>query len=201
MQALTKYPSGGADVLMGSVCTNNDTLWQALNHAHISLGYGVSGNDAEAVLRGLPSIELRYEAQGKAALQLARWMQSRPEVGQVWHPALPESPGHEHWKVLVEPVAGMVQVGGACLFSVLFKPCYSREQVQAFVDRLQLFGIGYSWAGPMSLAVPYRMKHSRSLGWPDQHAALVRFAIGLESVADLQNDLAQALAGMREGLA
>ena len=83
--------------------------------------------------------------------------------------------------------------GAACLFSVVFQPQYSAAQVDAFVDALQFFGIGYSWAGPMSLAVPYNMSRSRSLGLPYSEGHLVRFAIGLEAEADLRADLAQAL--------
>ena len=80
-----------------------------------------------------------------------------------------------------------------CLFSVVFKDCYTQDQVDAFVDALQLFGIGYSWAGPMSLAVPYDMTHSRNLALPYAGGQLVRFALGLEDEADLRADIEQAL--------
>ena len=98
----------------------------------------------------------------------------------------PGSPGHAHW---CELSAG----GAACLFSAVFQPQYSAAQVDAFVDALELFGIGYSWAGPMSLAVPYNMSRSRSLGLPYEAGHIVRFAIGLEAADDLQADPAQAL--------
>ncbi|MFN3302386.1 MAG: PLP-dependent transferase [Roseateles sp.] len=187
MQALTKYPSGGADVLMGSVCTRDKRLHDRLNHAHEHLGYGLGQNDVELVLRGLPTLQLRYEAQDRATRQLASWMAGRPEVARVFHPALPGSPGHQHWLA----VGG----GGAgCLFSVAFKPQYGPAQVDAFVDALQLFGIGYSWAGPMSLAVPYDMGRSRNLPLPFEGRTLVRFAIGLEDAGDLRADIEQALA-------
>lgn len=187
MQALTKYPSGGADVLMGSVCTRDKRLHDRLNHAHEHLGYGLGQNDVELVLRGLPTLQLRYEAQDRVTRQLASWMAGRPEAARVFHPALPGSPGHEHWLA----VGG---AGAACLFSVAFKPEYSAKQVDAFVDALQLFGIGYSWAGPMSLAVPYDMSRSRNLPLPFEGRTLVRFAIGLEDGADLRADIEQALA-------
>ncbi|MDT8999206.1 PLP-dependent transferase [Paucibacter sp. APW11] len=186
MQALTKYASGGADVLMGAVCTRDGQLHNRLNDAHEHLGYGLGQNDVELVLRGLPTLELRYRAQDASTRALARWMQARPEVAQVLHPALPGSPGHEYWQALSSG-------GAACLFSVVFKPEYSAADVDAFVDALQLFGIGYSWAGPMSLAVPYDMSRSRSLGLPYAAGRLVRFAIGLEAEADLRADLEQAL--------
>lgn len=190
MQALTKYPSGGADVLMGSVCTRDRKLHDRLNHAHEHLGYGLGQNDVELVLRGLPTLQLRYETQDRVTRQLASWMADRPEVARVFHPALPGSPGHENWLA----VGG---AGAACLFSAVFKPEYSAAQVDAFVDALQLFGIGYSWAGPMSLAVPYDMSRSRDLPLPFDGGTLVRFAIGLEDVADLQADITQALSALR----
>lgn len=186
MNALTKYPSGGADVLMGSVCTRDAALHERINHAHEHLGYSVGQNDVELVLRGLPTTELRYRAQDATTRALAAWMQAQPSVAQVLHPALPGSPGHAHW-------LASSQGGAACLFSVIFKPEFSAAQVDAFVDALALFGIGYSWAGPMSLAVPYDMSRSRNLALPYAEGQLVRFAIGLEAEADLRADLAQAL--------
>ena len=186
MNALTKYPSGGADVLMGSVCTCDAALHERINHAHEHLGYSVGQNDVELVLRGLPTTELRYRAQDVTTRALAAWMQAQPEVAQVLHPALPGSPGHAHWLVTSS-------AGAACLFSVIFKPAFGAMQIDAFVDALTLFGIGYSWAGPMSLAVPYDMRRSRNLARPYAEGQLVRFAIGLEAEADLRADLAQAL--------
>ncbi|MCV2363601.1 PLP-dependent transferase [Paucibacter sp. DJ1R-11] len=186
MHALTKYPSGGADVLMGSVCTRDLALHERMNYMHEHLGYGLGQNDVELVLRSLPTLELRYRAQDATTRALAAWMQAQPAVAQVLHPALPGSPGHAHWREVSS-------AGAACLFSAVFQPQYSAAQVDAFVDALQFFGIGYSWAGPMSLAVPYNMSRSRSLGLPFREGHLVRFAIGLEAEADLRADLAQAL--------
>ncbi len=186
MQALTKYPSGGADVLMGAVYTRDQALHDRLNDCHEHLGYGLGQNDVELVLRGLPTLELRYRAQDASTRQLARWMQAQPQVAQVLHPALPGSPGHAHW-------CELSRGGAACLFSAVFQPQYTAAQVDAFVDALELFGIGYSWAGPMSLAVPYNMSRSRSLALPYEAGHIVRFALGLESADDLQADLAQAL--------
>ncbi len=186
VQALTKYPSGGADVLMGSVVTNSEALHQRLHFCHMRVGYGVSGNDAELVLRGLSSIALRYAAQDAATRQLAAWLQTQPQIATVLHPALPGSPGHEVWKRDCS--------GAACLFSAVFQPEFTQARIDLFCDSLQLFKIGYSWAGPLSLCVPYDMPALRSVArWP--HAGgLVRFSVGLEALADLQADLAQALA-------
>ncbi|MBY0234368.1 MAG: PLP-dependent transferase, partial [Burkholderiaceae bacterium] len=164
-------------------------LHERLNHMHEHLGYGLGQNDVELVLRALPTLELRYRAQDASTRALAQWMLSRPEVAQVLHPALPDSPGHAYWRQTSS-------AGAACLFSVIFKPEYSAVQVDAFVDALSLFGIGYSWAGPMSLAVPYDMGRSRSLPSRLAPGRVVRFAIGLEAAADLQADLTQALAAL-----
>ncbi|MDQ3059859.1 MAG: PLP-dependent transferase [Pseudomonadota bacterium] len=185
VQALTKYPSGGADVLMGSVVTNSEALHHRVHFCHMRVGYGVSGNDAELVLRGLNSVALRYAAQDAATRQLAAWLQGQPQIVAVLHPALPGSPGHEAWKRDCS--------GAACLVSAVFKPEFTQQRIDRFCDSLQLFKIGYSWAGPLSLCVPYDMPALRSVK-PWAHAGgLVRFSVGLEAVSDLQADLAQAL--------
>jgi cystathionine beta-lyase len=185
MQALTKYPSGGGDVLMGSVTTRDPRLNERIKIAHMHLGLGLGANDAEAVLRSLPTLALRYAAQDLAGRQLAAWLGARPEVARVLHPAVEGSPGHEHWRGTCTAAAG--------LFSVLLDERYAAQQVDRFCDALRLFRLGYSWAGPVSLVVPYEM----SLLRPGHHGLrghLVRFSVGLEAVADLQADLAQALA-------
>ena len=185
MQALTKYPSGGADVLMGSVVTRDHALHQQLLMTHMRLGLGVSGNDAELVLRGLPTMALRYAAQDAATRELATWMQVQPGVVQVLHPALPGSPGHVTWSRDAK--------AAACLFSVVFDESFSQTRIDAFCDSLQLFKLGWSWAGPISLCAPYNVSSIRTQGFPHK-GSLVRFAVGLEGVGDLRADLAQALA-------
>jgi cystathionine beta-lyase len=193
VQALTKYPSGGGDVLMGSVVTREEALHLKLALCHMRLGWGVGGNDAEAVLRSLPSLHLRYRAQDAAARELARWLAACAQVAQVLHPALDGSPGHAHWRA----VCGE-QGLAAGLFSIVFQPQYSPERVDAFCDALRLFRLGYSWGGPTSLVVPYKVPAMRSAAvavWP--HAGtLVRFSVGLEEVADLRADLEQALGAL-----
>jgi cystathionine beta-lyase len=181
--ALTKFPSGGGDVLMGSVTTRDHGLHLRLKGTHMRMGWGVGMNDVEAVLRGLPSLALRYAAQDAASRTLAQWWQQQPQASQVLHPALPGSPGHAHWRSHCTQAAG--------LFSVVFDERYERAQVHAFVDALTLFKLGYSWAGPVSLAVPYDFAVIRpGSRW---RGTLVRFSLGLEDVQDLQADLAQAL--------
>ena len=191
--ALTKYPSGGGDVLMGSVITRDAALHLKIKLCHMRLGLAVGANDAEMVLRSLPSITLRYRAHDEATRALAAWCQTQSAFVQVLHPALSESPGHGFWKALCDRPDG----GAACLFSVVFAPHFSQDQVDAFCDALQLFRLGYSWAGPVSLVVPYDLRSMRTV-WPAEIAqgTVVRFSVGLEAVADLQADIAQALRAM-----
>jgi cystathionine beta-lyase len=186
MQALTKYPSGGGDVLMGSLTTRDEALHERLKMSHMRHGWGVAGNDAELVLRSLPSIALRYHAQDAIGRELVKWLATRPEISRVLHPALPGSPGHEHWASTCTAAAG--------LFSVMFDPRYEPAVVDRFVDALHLFRLGYSWAGPCSLVVPYNLPSMRSPA--PYEGTLVRFSVGLESVADLRADLEQALMAM-----
>ncbi len=191
VHALTKYPSGGGDVLMGSVITRDPAVHLQLKLTHMRLGLGVAANDAELVLRSLPTVKLRYNAHDAATRELAQWCLGRSEFAQVLHPALPHSPGHAHWKALC---SSGDRDGAAGLFSVMIAPQFNQTQVDAFCDALKLFKLGYSWGGPMSLVVPYDLASIRP-HWPAhlQHGTLVRFSIGLEAVADLQADLAQAL--------
>ena len=189
MQALTKYPSGGGDVLMGSVVTRDANLHTRILGTHMRLGLGVAANDAELVLRALPSLALRYAAADAAGRQLATWCAQQAAFSQVLHPALVGSPGHTHWAAQCSAAAG--------LFSVMVNPRFSATQVDTFVDALKLFRIGYSWAGPMSLVVPYDLASMRS---PVPFAGtLVRFSVGLEDVVDLQADIAQALQVLQAG--
>jgi cystathionine beta-lyase len=192
--ALTKYPSGGGDVLMGSVVTRNPALHLKLKLTHMRFGFGVGMNDVEAVLRALPSIDIRYKAHDVATRTLAAWAQTQSEFVQVLHPSLPESPGYSHWMSLTGGKPGTA----AGLFSVMLDPRFDQNAVDAFCNALRLFKIGYSWGGPISLVVPYELESMRA-GWPAHllRGTLVRFSVGLEDVEDLQADLAQALLALR----
>ncbi len=197
VHALTNYPSGGADVLMGSVATAQPTLFEALRRAHHLLGLGVAANDVELVLRGLPSMALRYQAQDQTTRALAQWLVQQQGhfagLVQVLHPALPDSPGHGHWQALTQGR------GAASLVSLLFAESVTQAQVDAFCDALQRFRIGYSWGGPVSLVMAYDLQGQRPLSGhrlPGRH--LVRLVIGLEALEDLQADLWQAAGALRE---
>lgn len=183
MQALTKYQSGGSDVLMGALITRDTALHRKLEAAHMRLGFGIGMDDAYLVLRSLPTLKLRFAAHDDGARKVAAWLKGRPEIARVLHPALPECPGHEFWRRDFSGAGG--------LFSVIFDARYSEAQTDRFVDSLKLFKIGFSWGGSNSLAVPYRMQAMRS-DWPDA-GQLVRLNIGLEDPDDLIMDLEQAL--------
>ena len=178
MHALTKYQSGGADLLMGAVITRDKAVNERLAQAHMRLGLGVGADDAYLVMRGLPTMKLRFEAHDAGARKLASWLKARPEIAKVLHPAFEDCPGHANWKRDFKGAGG--------LFSVLFDSRYSEAQVDAFVDALTLFGIGYSWGGPNSLVMPYRIRAIRDR-WLDA-GVLVRFNVGLEDVGDLIAD-------------
>jgi cysteine-S-conjugate beta-lyase len=177
MQALTKYVGGHSDLLLGTVTVRDEAIYEKLGAAHSVLGYNASPDDCSLALRGLQTLGVRLSAIQRSALEVARWLSQRPEVERVLHPALPSCPGHEFWK--------RDFTGSSGVFSIVFKPGPSQEQVFAFVDALELFEVGYSWAGVTSLAVSYTIR-------PYEHR-IVRFSIGLESTEDLIADLEQAL--------
>ena len=181
MHALTKYQSGGADLLMGAVITRDRALNDRLALAHMRLGLGVSPDDAYLVQRGLPTMKMRFERHDASARELAAWFKARPEIAKVLHPAFEDCPGHAFWQ------RDFTGAGG--LLSVVFDARLDEAQVDRMVDALTLFGIGYSWGGPNSLVMPYRINSLRDQ-W--EGGVLVRFNVGLEDPADLIADLARA---------
>jgi cystathionine beta-lyase len=188
IHALTKYPSGGGDVLMGSVICRDEALYRTLALSRSRVGHGVGVNDVEAILRSLPSLPLRYEAQDQAGRAFAAWCATVPEFARVLHPALPQSPGHDHWRSHCRAAAGLV--------TVEVDPRFTSAQVDAFVDALRLWRIGWSWGGPASLAVPYQAPAIRDRATP-YRGTLVRFCLGLEAIDDLIADAEQALSVFR----
>jgi cystathionine beta-lyase len=193
IHALTKYPSGGGDVLMGSIVTRSDALARTMKLSHMRLGTGVGANDVETLLRSLPTLEMRYTAQDQHARELARWCESQSAFAQVLHPALTQSPGHVHWQKLCTSEK-YPEGRSAGIFSVVVDPSFTSAQVDAFCDALRIFKIGYSWGGPMSLVVPYQKNNIRTLPAPHLHdGTVVRFCIGFEDVVDLKADIEQAI--------
>ncbi|QYD70626.1 cystathionine beta-lyase [Paraburkholderia edwinii] len=192
VQALTKYQSGGADVLMGATITADKALHHKLKLARMRMGLGVSSDDCSLVLRSLPTMQVRFEQHDRTALSLARWLKTRPEIAAVLHPALPDCPGHEFYQ------RDFTGAGG--LFSVVFDERYSAAQIDTFCESLELFAIGWSWGGVASLVMPYDVASMRSASaWP-YRGTLVRFFMGLEDEADLRADIEHCL-GALEALA
>jgi cystathionine beta-lyase len=183
MQALTKYIGGHSDLLLGSITTRDKNLFESLGAAQQLVGTAVSPDEASLALRGMKTLAVRLKAIEASALQLARWLAERPEIQLVLHPALPSCPGHEFWKRDFS--------GSTGVFAIVFKPEFRKDKVLAFVDALDLFEIGYSWAGVTSLAVAYDFRGNKNR--PDYGHRIVRLNIGLEDVNDLQADLSQAL--------
>jgi cysteine-S-conjugate beta-lyase len=187
MQALTKYVGGHSDLLLGSITVRDEASYCRLGATHQLVGCAASPDDCSLALRGLKSLAVRLKAIEESALQLANWLAERPEVELVLHPALPSCPGHELWK--------RDFTGSTGVFSIVFKPRFTKQQVLGFVNALQLFEIGYSWAGVTSLAVAYDFHSTRNR--PDYGARIVRLSVGLEDVQDLRADLSQALGKMQ----
>ncbi|WP_180095312.1 MULTISPECIES: PLP-dependent transferase [unclassified Acinetobacter] len=188
VHALTKYPSGGGDILMGSVVTRDQHLHHQLFRMHAIQGICVSGDDVAQVQRSLASMQLRYEHQAQSCLQLLNWLKLQPQFAQVLHPADATSAGHAYWKEICR------DGHSAGLVSVIFKPEYDLAAVRQFCDALSLFKLGFSWGGPVSLVMLYDLKSMRTL--EHSHLAeglLVRFCIGLEHPADLIQDIQNAL--------
>ena len=188
VHALTKYPSGGGDMLMGSVVTRDKALHHQLFRMHALQGVSVSGDDVAQVQRSLASMQLRYEAQSHSALQLLDWLKQQAQFSQVLHPADPDNISHQYWQAVCQ------EQHSAGLVSVIFDAKYSLQDIRQFCDALQLLKLGFSWGGPLSLVMLYELQHMRSLEHTHLHSGiLVRFCIGLEDTQDLIQDIQQAL--------
>lgn len=191
IQALTKYVGGHSDVFMGSAAARDPALVRKLNDGVLHLGWAVSPDDAYQMLRGLRTLPARLEQQGRNSLQVADWLAAQRGVAAIYHPALPSFPDHDLWK--------RDFTGTASLFTFALQPG-PEAAVNAFLDALRLFGLGFSWGGFESLAISVdpqlkqrRFKHA----YP---GPLVRLHVGLEEPADLIEDLRQALDAYRAAL-
>jgi cysteine-S-conjugate beta-lyase len=184
--ACTKYISGHSDLMMGSV-TAAPSRWERLARTGQAFGQYVSPDDAFLAARGLRTLGVRLRQHELGAVKVARWLKDQPQVGQILHPALDGSPGHELWARDFQ--------GSSGLFSFALKGT-AREARDRFVERLELFGIGYSWGGFESLAVPADADQLRTASSRSYDGPLVRLHIGLEDPDDLIAELAQSLAGL-----
>ena len=186
IQALTKYVGGHSDVLLGSITVNSEEDHLIVRGAATQMGHFAAPDDCWLALRGARTMPVRLRQQEESGLAVARWFEGRPEVQRVLHPALPSHPQHVLFKR---------DFTGACsLFGVVFQPRYTEAEIFRFIDSLKLFGIGASWGGYESLALPTTGFVTRTATNPDLGGYTVRIHIGLEDVADLIADLEQGLA-------
>ena len=192
LMSLTKHVGGHSDLMMGSA-TAGEALYGKLRTASQYLGQVVSPDDAALALRGLRTMALRLERSTASALEIAAWLQQRADVAQVLCPMLPGSPGHELW---LRDFAG-----GCGLFSFVLRGANPAARAR-FIDALELFGIGYSWGGFESLAIPFDPGRVRTampwppVSWDAQDRLGIRLSIGLEDPADLRHDLDRAFAAL-----
>lgn len=188
IQAGTKYLGGHSDVNLGLVAANEKT-WPALKEAHGTMGLCVGPDDIFLGLRGLRTMAVRLDRQMESAIAVASWLEARPEVSRVLYPALPNDPGHELWK--------RDMTGASGLFAIVLNDWPVSDAI-AFVDALELFGIGASWGGFESLAIlAHPRKHRTAARWSAE-GPLIRIHIGLEDPADLIADLEAGLTRVAE---
>ena len=179
IQAGTKYIGGHSDVMLGTVSANQAT-WERLSETVHALGLCVGPDDTYLGLRGLRTMGVRLAHHHQAGLKVAHWLAARPEIARVLHPALESCPGHSVWRRDFSGASG--------LFSIVFKPV-AQNAVHAFVNALDLFGIGASWGGFESLAIPFDCTSIRTATKWMPGGPTVRLHIGLEDVDDLIRDL------------
>lgn len=180
----TKYQGGHSDVMLGSISAN-EAAWPALKTLHRNLGLQAGTEEIWLTLRGLRTMGVRLDRHEKSALEVARWLQGRPEVARVLHPALPDDPGHAIWKRDFGRSNG--------LFAFVLNG--DDSQCKAFLDALELIGLGYSWGGFESLAALGELTHCRTVR-PWTEGPLVRLHVGLEDVADIEADLERGFRAM-----
>jgi cystathionine beta-lyase len=187
VEAGTKYLSGHADLLLGLVSAN-EAWFERLHQCVHLMAIPASPEDVFLALRGLRTMELRLREAERQGLALAQWLGGRPEVLRVIHPALPDHPGHALWK--------RDYSGSSGLFSIVLKPA-SEAAVAAFLDSLELFGLGYSWGGYESLALPFDCTAVRTATHFAPGGPTVRFSVGLEDIEDLKEDLERGFKRLR----
>ena len=184
VQALTKYVGGHSDVFMGSASARDPALVRALDEGVLHLGWATAPEDAYQMLRGLRTLPTRMDRHGASGLEVATWLARQPQVLGMLHPALPGDPGHDLWKR---------DYCGTCgLFGFVFRPA-KESAVNAFLNGLKLFGLGFSWGGFESLAISCDPQLSARTVPTRLEGPLMRLHIGLEHPADLIADLAQSL--------
>lgn len=189
MQAATKYIGGHSDIMFGTISANAKA-WPLVSEAVRLLGVCAGPDDVFLALRGLRTLAVRLAQHHRAGLEMARWLAARPEVARVLHPALETDPGHAIWKRDYRGASG--------LFSIVLKP-RPQAAVDAMLDSLRLFGMGFSWGGFESLAIPFNCAEYRTTTRWAPGGPTLRLHIGLENVEDLKADLERGFAVLNAG--
>jgi cystathionine beta-lyase len=187
IHSATKYIVGHADAMMGIIVTN-EQYWRTVRRTVADYGYSVSPDDCYLALRGLRTLGVRLKHQMQSALKVAGWLKARPEVKRVLYPALEDDPGHAIWKRDFS--------GAAALFSFVMAVADGR-QTAAFVNALELFGIGSSWGGYESLVSVAHAEQIRTATKWNPGGATIRLHVGLEDPDDLVADLGRGFAAMK----
>ncbi len=190
IQAATKYIGGHSDIMFGTIAANA-RAWPLVTDTIRALGVCAGPDDVFLAMRGLRTLAVRLAHHQASALEMARWLRARPEVARVLHPALEEDPGHAIWK--------RDFTGASGLFSVVLKPA-SDKAVDALLDTLTLFGMGYSWGGFESLVIPFDCSSYRTATTWAPGGPTLRFHIGLENLDDLKADLERGFAAFNAAL-
>jgi cystathionine beta-lyase len=184
IQAATKYIGGHSDIMFGTISANA-AAWPKVADAIRLLGVCAGPDDVFLALRGLRTLAVRLAQHQQAGLEMARWLAERPEVSRVLHPALESDPGHAIWK--------RDFTGASGLFSIVLQPA-PQTAVDALLDTVKLFGMGYSWGGFESLVIPFDCASYRTATTWNPGGPALRLHIGLESTDDLKADLAAGFA-------
>ena len=187
IQAATKYIGGHSDIMFGTISAN-EAAWPKISEGIRLLGTCAGPDDVFLALRGLRTMSVRLAHHQRAGLEMAQWLKARPEVLKVLHPALPDDPGHAIWK--------RDFTGASGLFSIVLKPV-SQKAVNALLDTVKLFGMGYSWGGFESLIIPFDCSDYRTATRWAPGGPTLRLHIGLESLDDLKADLEQGFAALK----
>lgn len=180
LEAGTKYLGGHSDLLLGMISANAET-WPALRQAYDAMAMLPGPEDCFLALRGLRTMHLRLKEAEARALEVANWLQDRPEVARLLHPAFPSCPGHEYWKRDFK--------GSAGLFSIVLDERYAKADVARMLDNMSIFGMGFSWGGYESLIIPFNCTDYRTATQWQPGGYTLRLQIGLEDVQDLIRDL------------
>ncbi|GEO36730.1 cystathionine beta-lyase [Skermanella aerolata] len=189
IHAATKYMVGHSDAMLGVITARTPELWHRLKRYAVQLGTCAGPDDIYLGLRGLRTMGTRLRQHQATGIELAQWLRNRQEVARVLHPALPDDPGHALWR--------RDFLGASGLFAMELKPV-SKQAISAFLNGMELFGMGYSWGGYESLILPANPEKLRTASTWKSQGPMIRLHAGLEDIGDLIADLERGLSRLGE---